>query len=203
MLYNPTNDESSGMTEEEIRYSIETNEVKLTFREKLNHYGIVGLQLIIEGLYLNGFVRDHLNKILTSTDELVIGVFIVLLLLTFLTYKLQKRRLAFKSIETGLKKSELNDIIRKVGLEHKWILLSVNENSIVAKTTPGYFPVSGRERITILFDQNKVFINSICDPLKTSRLLSLGQNKRNENRLLDVIRRGIIKYDYPQRFPII
>ena len=176
------------MTEEEIRYSIEKNEVKLTIWEKLNHYGIVIFQLIIEGLYLIGFVRDHENKPLKSSDGLFIGVFVILILILFLTYKLLRHRLAFNSIETSLKRTELNEIIRKVGIEHKWILLTVNENCIVAKTKPGYFPFWQGERITILFDQNKVFINSICDPVRTNRLLSLGQNRRNVNTLMDKIR---------------
>ena len=178
------------MSEEEIRYSIEKNEVKLTFWEKLNHYGIVIFQLIIEGFYLYGFVRDHLNNSLKSSDELLIGVFIILTIIPFLTYLLLRHRLKFKSIETGLKRSELNDIIRRTGIGYKWTLLTVNDYCIVAKTNPRYFPVSRGERITIIFEQNKVFINSISDPVKSSPLLSFGQNRRNVNRLIEGIKRG-------------
>ena len=180
------------MTEEEIRYSIEKNEVKLTIWEKLNHYGIVVFQLIVAVLYLTGFIRDHVNKTINSTDEIYIAGLIVLIFISFLTYKLLRHRLTFNTIETGLKRSELNDIIRKAGIEHKWILVNVNEYSIVARTNPGYFPVSRGERITIIFEQNKVFINSISDPVRTSRFLSMGQNKRNVNRLMEVIKRGPI-----------
>ena len=183
---------TTDMTEEEIWYSIEKNEVKLTIWEKLNHYGIVVFQLIVAVLYLTGFIRDHVNKTINSTDEIYIAGLIVLIFISFLTYKLLRHRLTFKSIETGLKRSELNDIIRKAGIEHKWILVNVNEYSIVARTNPGYFPVSRGERITIIFEQNKVFINSISDPVRTSRFLSMGQNKRNVNRLMEVIKRGPI-----------
>lgn len=179
------------MTEEEIRYSIYKNEVKLTIWEKLNHFGLVGFQSIIIGLYLNGFVRDHWNKTLNSSDELLIGVFTILILIPILTYILLRHRLKFKSLETGLKRSELNELIRKTGIKYKWTLLSVNEYCIVAKTNPRYFPVNRGERITIIFEQNRVFINSICDPVKSSPFLSFGQNKRNVNRLMEVIKRGI------------
>ena len=189
MHYDTEKNKSTGITEEEIRNSIEKNEVKLTIWEKLNHYGIVGLQSIIIGLYLYGFVRDHWNKTLNSSDNLLIGVFTILILIPILTYILLRHRLQFKSIETGLKRSELNDIIRETGIKHKWTLLTVNEYCIVAKTNPRYFPVNRGERITIIFEQKRVYINSICDPVKSSPFFTFGQNRSNVNRLMEGINR--------------
>lgn len=176
------------MTEEDIRHSIEKNEVKLTFWGKIIHYGVVGYLMFIMVLAILSQLSNTANKPAKPLTEGEIWVFIVIVPVIFFIYKLQRRRLKFKSVETNLKRKEINDIIREVALELKWTLESVNENFIVAKTHPGFFSVSWGEQITIIFDQNRVLVNSICDPDKRSSVTSMGRNRKNEMKLMNEIR---------------
>jgi hypothetical protein len=176
------------MTEEELRHSIEKNEVKLTFWGKIIHYGVVGYLIFIMAMFLFLQLTNTGNSPLKPLNGGEFWVFMVLILLIFFIYKLQRKRLKFKSVETGLKRKEINDIIREVASELKWTLHSVNENYIVAKTHPGFFSGSWGEQITIIFDRDRVLVNSICDPDKRSSVTSMGRNRRNENKLMNEIK---------------
>jgi len=112
-------------------------------------------------------------------------VIIIPIFLAFLFYKLQANRLKFKEIYTTLSRQQLNDIIEKVGTELKWHPKEVNNNFIIAAT--GLSILSWGEQITILFDGNRILLNSICDPDKRSSLGSFGRNKQNVNRLIKEI----------------
>jgi hypothetical protein len=176
------------MTDEELSHSIETNEVHLTLWGKLNHYGIVGFLCLIQMLLISIMITNNINGRARSINELPIGGFIIATVLAFLCYKLQKRQLKFKSVETGLKRKEINDIIRGVAIELKWSLESLNENYIVAKSHTPFLLGFGGEQITMIFDQNRVLVNSICDPYKKSLVTSLGRNRRNMDKLLNKIK---------------
>jgi hypothetical protein len=182
------------MTEDELSHSIETNEVHLTFWGKLNHYGIVGFLCIIQVLLIFTMITNNTHGGARSINELPIGGFIVATVLAILFYKLQKKRLKFKSVETGLKRKELNDIIREVATELKWSLESVNENYIVAKSHPSFLLGFGGEQITLIFDQNRILVNSICDPYKKNMGTSLGRNRRNMDKLLNKIKSRSINF---------
>jgi hypothetical protein len=54
----------------------------------------------------------------------------------------------------------------------------------VAKTNPKWWTGSWGEMITILIDNDKVMINSICDPELRASVFSVGRNRKNVNRLI-------------------
>ena len=108
-------------------------------------------------------------------------------ILGILFYRLQKRRLKFKSIDTKLTRDELGPIIEKVAKELEWTPFVNNKKIIIAKTHPSFFSGSWGEQITILFDKNRILVNSICDPDKRSSVVSMGRNKKNMNRLIKEI----------------
>jgi hypothetical protein len=176
------------MTEEEIRHSIEKNEVKLSFKGKIIHYGVVGYLMFTMTITIFLQLLNTGNGSAKPLTEGEIWVFIAMLSVIFFIYKIQRQRLKFKSVGTNLKRKEINDIIREVALELKWTLDSVNENYIVAKSYPRFFSGRWGEQITIIFDQNRVLVNSICDPDKRSSVTSMGRNRRNENKLMNEIR---------------
>ncbi len=63
----------------------------------------------------------------------------------------------------------------------------MDEKIIIAKTHPSIFSGSWGEQITILFDDDRILINSICDPDKKSSVVSMGRNKKNVSKLLEEI----------------
>jgi len=59
----------------------------------------------------------------------------------------------------------------------------------VAKTTGDLFAPFWGERITIVFDNAQIHINSICDPSKMSSIISFGRNKKNVDAIELIIKR--------------
>jgi len=176
------------MTEEKVKCAIETNEVKLTNWEKFTHYGIVIYLSCLEVTIVVVSGYDLITKWPRPLKEGEIWFLIIPTLLVLLSYKLQRKKLQFKCVETNLDLNVLKTIIRKVGKELGWSLHKENENIFIAKTSPGFFSGSWGEQITIIIDQNKVLVNSICDPEKNSSITSMGRNRKNMNRLIDEIR---------------
>ncbi|MDJ1497635.1 hypothetical protein QNI19_32145 [Cytophagaceae bacterium DM2B3-1] len=71
-----------------------------------------------------------------------------------------------------------------------WVPYLMDEEVIIAKTYPRLLSGSWGERITILFDNNKVLVNSICDPDKHSSVVLFGGNEKNETRLIEEIEKA-------------
>ena len=104
-----------------------------------------------------------------------------------LFYKLQKKRLKFKTVETALTRDELDKIIERVAAELQWRIYTNNKRIVEARTNPSFFSGSWGEQITILFDNKRVLANSICDLIKQDSFVSMGRNKKNTQRLIDEI----------------
>ncbi|MBX2930574.1 MAG: hypothetical protein KF781_01365 [Chitinophagaceae bacterium] len=175
------------MTEQQVKYSLQTNKLQLNFWDKVSHFGIVVFLLFIPLLFVFFHIKDSLNGAPKPIKEGEIYFLIVPTLLAILFYKLQSDRLKFKEVITTLPRQHLNTIIEKVSAELKWYPEEINKNVIIAKTHPSFFSGSWGEQITIIFDTNRVLVNSICDPDKKSSIVSMGRNKKNENKLIKEI----------------
>lgn len=175
------------MTEQQVNHSLQTNKLQLKFWDNISHFSIV----VFFSLIPLTLVFFHLKYSLSATPKPIgeVGIYfmIIPILLALLFYKLQSDRLKFKEVFTTLSRQQLNAIIEKVGHELKWYPQEINENLIIAKTHPSFFSGSWGERITIIFDTNRVLVNSICDPDKKSSIVSMGRNKKNENKLIQEI----------------
>jgi hypothetical protein len=178
------------MTNEQIKYSIETGEMKLGNWDKFTHYRIVISLFMIPAFFIFFQLKDYYQG--TSIPFLREGgiwFMIIPSILGLLFYRLQKGRLKFKSINTKLTRDELEIIIEKLANELEWTPCVKNEKVIIAKTHPSFFSGSWGEQITILFDKNRILVNSICDPDKRSSVVSMGRNKKN----MDILTGEIIK----------
>lgn len=114
------------------------------------------------------------------------GVLIVPIILGTFFYKLQRSRLKFTVIPTDRTRAEFDDVIAEVAAKHKWTLVTSNDRIVVAKTGFSWAGSWG-EQITILFDKDRILINSICDPDKRSSVTSFGRNKKNVRALKEEI----------------
>ena len=84
-------------------------------------------------------------------------------------------------------RKELQEIIIKTAEELEWLPVINRADIILSKTNPSWWTGSWGEQITILFDKDKLLINSICDPEKKASVLSFGRNKRNVTKLAEYI----------------
>ncbi|MEZ4926165.1 MAG: hypothetical protein R3A50_07810 [Saprospiraceae bacterium] len=166
-----------------------TRRLKLSFTGYLTHYLIVLLLFIPFILVLFDFFRFYvlgsydgvrtLQELLRATLPFAaIGV-----LFSFIQY----RRLRFQIIETVLPREELREVIIKTAEELEWLPVINRADIILSKTNPSWWTGSWGEQITILFDKDKLLINSICDPEKKASVLSFGRNKRNVTKLAENI----------------
>ncbi len=176
------------MKRELINKSLETGELQLTLSQKEGHYGIVIALLIIPTVFLffliKNLITNDLDKI--KPELLIFGT--IASGLGFLAYRLQRKRLRFVTVDTNLDRDQLTKIIELTGEELKWAPFYIDDQVIIAKTFPGFWSGSWGEQITIMFDNGKVLINSICDPDKKSSVFSNGRNTKNISLLVERVK---------------
>jgi hypothetical protein len=175
------------MTPEQIKNSLKTQELKLSKSQKFTHYTLVVFFFIIPATLILLHLKDIIKGTPKPMLENEIWFLIIPPILGFLVYLIQKKRLKLKSINTNLTRSEIDKIIENVAKKLEWHFYTKNDNVIIAKTHPSFFSGSWGEQITILFDNKRILVNSICDPDKKSSMVSMGRNKRNRNTLVEEI----------------
>ena len=175
------------MTQEQYEKSIQTGYLQLTNWQKFNHFSIVGFLLFIPLGYLSITLYERVNGNGSNfnSDELYI-IFIPVILAT-LFYFLQKSRLKFKVLISELKREQIIDYLEQLCKEWNWTIKTNNHSEFLAKTNPTFFSGSWGEQVTILFIDNKILLNSICDLDKRSSLVSMGHNRENVQAVTDLI----------------
>ncbi len=175
------------MTNEQIKYSLATQELKLSFWEKTSHYLLVIYMLITPILYGFLYIKDYIEGV---THEFRFGEILIIVITSLIgifIYKIQRNRLKFKVVNTMLSKETIVEVIEKVAKKLEWYPQFIDDKVFIAITHPKFRSGSWGEQITILFDNNRLLVNSICDPNKNAAIFSMGRNKKNENSIIEEI----------------
>jgi hypothetical protein len=176
------------MTKEIFNRSIETQELQLIGLEhKLTHYGIVGFLFIMPLILMVLHLIDYFNFGSIDFKDGEVWFLFLPSVLAIIFYLIQKNRLKFKIVTTTLNTEQLKGVINEVAKDLKWVRMPSSAQTYIAKTLPGFFSGSWGEQITVLFNNDTVLINSICDPDRRPSLVSMGRNRENENTLADKI----------------
>lgn len=175
------------MTNEQIKHSLETRELNLSNIQKFTHYALVFFFFMIPATLILLHLKDILNGTPKAMLENEIWFLTIPPILGFLVFLIQKKRLKLEPISTNLSRSEIDKVIENVAKKLEWHLIIKGNNVIIAKTYPSFFSGSWGEQITILFDNKRILVNSICDPDRKSSMVSMGRNKRNRNTLVEEI----------------
>lgn len=170
-----------------IKKCIEQNELQLSNWDKINHYWSVIFALTIPILFIINKTIDLINKTERPRQDGDIFLFAIPILLSFLLYLLQKKRLRFKIVETNLSINEIYKIVDDTAKELGWIINKKSSTHLTANTNPKFTSGSWGEQITIIFTENKILVNSICDLNKKDSLVSMGRNKKNEQTFINNI----------------
>lgn len=178
------------MNNQTIQKCIEKNELQLSLRDKISHYWAVIFALIIPISFITYKIVDIINKKERPSKDGDVYVFIIPIIISFLFYLLQKKRLSFKMVETKLSVDEIYKVIDETAKELGWIINQKNIKYWTANTNPKFTSGSWGEQITIIFAENKILVNSICDLNKKDSLVSMGRNKKNEQTLISNIKRA-------------
>jgi hypothetical protein len=176
------------MTREQIEQSIETGELQLTFWDKFTHYSSVWVTMSISIMFLVLGTWDFYTKPNKPPMEGAIWFIVIPPIISWIFYKIQRRALRLKSVETDLTRKEIDIIIKKVAKNLEWKFVKKTKKVVIARTHPSFITGSYGERITILFDGNRVLVNSICDPDKSESMVSAGRNHENVQTLIEEIK---------------
>ncbi|HEY2581483.1 MAG TPA: hypothetical protein VGI43_06735 [Mucilaginibacter sp.] len=162
------------MTQEEYNRSIETGKLQLNAWGKLSYFFLAGFLFFIAIALSSIYVFANS----ANPDMSLIWVSIILGILGLLLYRYQQIGLKFQIAETRLTRDELFKFIKKIEEELECLIIFSEGNIFVAKTNNGYSLWTKCKQITILFDRNRVLINSIYDPVGKSGVDLFGQNKQ-------------------------
>jgi hypothetical protein len=173
------------MKKNQLEKSIITGKLPLSFLEFINHYFIVFI-CFAGPLALIG------KNTFTGSEPIrnVIALSIIPGILGIIFTWLQSKRLYFEQLKTQLNHNELNRIIDEVADQLEWYIQIRTENYLIARTHPSHWSYSWGERITILFSQDRILVNSICDPKKRPSIVSFGRNHKNVSTLLKRIEKA-------------
>tara|TARA_B110000261_G_C12905975_1_gene286415 strand:- start:111 stop:653 length:543 start_codon:yes stop_codon:yes gene_type:complete len=178
------------MTKEQLKYSLETKELKLSIWDRISHFGIVFFLLFIPAVFVFLHLKGYFEGTPKPFKQAELWFMIAPLLIAVVFYIIQRNRLKFKLIPTSLTRDAIVLIIEKTAKELEWHPHIVDDKFIIAKTHPGFLSGSWGEQITILFDENHILVNSICDPDKKSSVTSMGRNNKNEKKLIEAMKKA-------------
>jgi len=174
------------MTREQYELSIETAELQLSVWGKISYYFLVLLLFFVSIIFLAAllFVKSK------NFDKPPVSFIIVPAILGGLLYLFQKNGLKFQVIETNLSKKDISVLIKKMCDEQKWSMAFEDSDVLIANTDVGN-PWRKSKKITILFDRNKVFVNSVYDPDTNKSSADLvGSNKQTIATIINYIQKA-------------
>lgn len=135
-----------------------------------------------------GLYYDFSSEKQNMDNSAVLWMITISAILCMIFTYIQYQRLRCKPVSTELPKEELYKIIEEVGKTRKWIFDYVGDDCVVAHTESGVLGGSGGEQIFVVFDQGKVWINSICDLNRRSSITSFGRTTEHMRVLTEAIR---------------
>jgi hypothetical protein len=154
--------------------------LKLTIGQTIDHYFIVLFLLIVPALTSYDLYKIYVTKTddgVRTANELIAFSFPFLILSVLFGF-LQRHRLKFQEIRINYTDEQFQGAVKKTIEQLKW-QIEYNENNSFRAYRPWNWSASWGEMITIIKERDRLLINSICDPNKTSSVLSWGWNKRN------------------------
>jgi len=179
------------MDEELIDKSIETGELQLTTKEKRVHYRrLLFPGVLIAASILMPFI-DFLNGNHRPLSLMDIFFTVVTLTIAYLMYRTQKGRLRLTEVQSNLKRDKIIEIIKRTGDLLNWEIERIEDKIVFAETMRfiGFPKTPIGEQITLLFDGDRILINSISNLrfFDKQGILSKDFNKENVETLVHAI----------------
>ncbi len=151
------------------------------------HYGFPLTILIIPFIFVGVSLYEYAAGVEMSLSVLFwFGA--LPLLLAYISYRRQRAKLYFEPIATTLTMEQIQQIVVEIANRNNWILDHVGEDCIAAHTIRRFPSLSWGEQVFVVFDKDRVWINSVNDLNKKSVACSFGYPKRNIRLLKEVIK---------------
>lgn len=172
------------MTREQVKRAKERERLCLSRWHQFNHYFPAFFFALIPAVFVVVTIYDWLSEIYRPKairpDSLVFWMFILIpIIVGILVFRFQRNQLKMTKIQVDLDGASQRDRIRRISKQLGWDIVSDTSEGFVSRTHPSFWSGSWGERITVIYDDNCIWVNSICDPDKRSSLVSCGRNKAN------------------------
>jgi hypothetical protein len=168
------------MNRDWIKKMKETERLKLSFWQTVNHYFIVVYILLIPIFTLISVFEIYVTKTydgVRSAEELLrFSLPWIIPAIAFLF--IQKYRLRFKKVTIDYTDEEFKEAVERTVKELEWTIDKNNKTYLRAYRQWNWTGSWG-EMITIIRLKNGFLTNSICDPDKWSSVASFGWNRKN------------------------
>lgn len=173
-----------------VDHARRTGMLKLSHGEAIRFYPFAMLPVALLSIFLQGLIG--IDFILFA-DALLIAIFLIIFLI-------RRKTLRFTVIETRLPRERLIARLKEAIKFYGWEIKVFEPDIIIVDYTTyidGNFdpPLdihrNGGERITIVFDYNRVLVNSIVNIDKESRYSEGGTRKLNRENV-DMVRKEIM-----------
>ncbi len=179
------------MTKEQTVISIKTGSLQLGRWDKFNHYfpaiGLFSISAFFPAFWLYDLLKGFTKPINQAGYHFLIGFASISLALAVVVYIFQKRQLRLTKIGRTKLGEEPRKLVTVVAKKLRWVAIVDRADAYVAVTNPAFWSGSCGERITILYDDDIIWANSICDPQRQSSIVSCGRNKANVRALIKTI----------------
>lgn len=166
--------------------------LRLTIMQKVDHYFIVVFLLIVPAMTIYDLLQIYVTQTYDgarSAMELIWSS-IPFLVLSAVFVVIQSRRLKFKEIIVRYTEDQFIEAVGHTVEQLNW-QIECNDVQTFRAYRAWNWSASWGEMITIIKQKDKLLINSICDPNKSSSVASWGWNGRNietfERNLLAVV----------------
>lgn len=179
------------MNKAQIKQSLESGKLSLSIWEKSTHFEAVGFIFLFPAFAIILHLRDNLQGNPRAFRETEIWFIVVSSLLALFILILQNHGLKMVEIQHSLSRKQIDAVLKKLSKELAWTILKSDEEHFMAQTSPKSLIGKRGERITILFDEGKIWVNSISDPSKRGSVLFMASNKKHIARLKAEIGRGV------------
>jgi hypothetical protein len=149
------------MTQEIIDKSINTARLQLKFWQRISHYGVGHGFAALPFAMTYVCIKDYIeNQLIERGIIAAVIIGLVGIIVAGIFYYLLFRQLKFTIIRTEHNREDIERAIKKTADELEWIINDRDSKYIIAIQKPSPFFESAH-RITIIFNNDKVLINSI------------------------------------------
>lgn len=174
-----------------VEHAVKYRTLKLSGWDKFLYYFppavLAATAVAIFGTCLSDKLNDVSDKLLTMRH---VAIIFGLLFAAGILYSIISERLTFTVTDTKLSISQFHLFIKDITEHYGFRIESWHKEVVVFIVAPS--PLATKTQVTVIYRDNKVYINSICPPYERQSLSS--NNDKNIERIIEELHDEEAKY---------
>lgn len=154
--------------------------LKLNFGQLIDHYAVVFFLLLMPLFMAYSLIEIHFTGTYdgVKTEEEIINMAWPWLIPALLFFISQYRKLRLINLPIQYNEAQFKEALKRTAKQFNW-KIEIDRSDFLQARRKWDWSLSWGEMITIIKDQNRLYLNSICDPNQRSSIVSFGWNRRN------------------------